>query len=290
MADKRGLVILLVIAMVAIFIGLVWAIATYLPLNLAAAPSPTFTADVSRVAMNCTSPIAFWKQHTELYPAQVVIGGQVYNALNLNQVFSGQAEDVPAKLQAQLTAAYLNILSGADQSYIETTIFEAYTWLVQHPAGSQVTDSEQEEGTRLFNLLEAYNLGLTGVKLCESASLTLTEAGTATETATVTTTVTPSQTNTTPASGTPTPIENTATATYEYIPPTRAATRTSEPPIQYPTNTPIQPTEAPAPTNTSAPPAPTNTSAPPAPTNTPVTPEPPTPVPTDTPILTPVPS
>ena len=80
------------------------------------------------------------------------LGGRYTRRESSTRSFQVQSDDLPAKLQAQLTAAYLNILSGADQSYIETTIFEAYAWLVQHPAGSQVTDSEQEEGTRLFNL------------------------------------------------------------------------------------------------------------------------------------------
>jgi hypothetical protein len=281
MSDKRGLVLILVIATVVIFVGLVWAITTYLPLNLAAAPSPTITAEHPRVAANCASPIAFWKQHPEFYPAKMVIGEQVYKAGELSKIFSSQNDDFPAKLQAQLTAAYLNILAGADQSYIETTIFESYAWLVQHPTGSEMTDSEQEEGTRLFNLLEAYNLGLTGVKRCEIAGLILTDAGTATETATVTITVTASPTETPPASETPIPIEITATATYEFIPPTRAPTRTTEPPIQYPTNTSVQPTQAPAPTETPVPTeAPTNIPPPPTLTLPPPTPTLPQPTPT----------
>jgi hypothetical protein len=284
MADKRGLVVILVIATVVLFVGAVWVIVTYLPQSLVAAPSPTITADTPRVAVNCAAPIVFWKQHPELFPAQAVIGGQVYKAGELAKIFSGQNGDLATKLQAQLTVAYLNILSGADQSYIETTIFEAYAWLVQHPAGSQVTDSEQGEGTRLFNLLEAYNLGLTGVKPCEVAGLIVTEASTATETATLTASLTPSETGTPPPSETPVPTEITATDTYAFIPPTRAATWTSEPPIQYPTDTPVPPTQAPSPTNM---PVPTE-----APTNTPKTPEPPTPVPTETPtptVPTPVP-
>ncbi len=267
MADKRGLVVILVIATVVLFVGAVWVIVTYLPQNLVAAPSPTITADAPRVAVNCAAPIVFWKQHPELFPAQAVIGGQVYKAGELAKIFSSQNGDLATKLQAQLTAVYLNILSGADQSYIETTIFEAYAWLVQHPAGSQVTDSEQGEGTRLFNLLEAYNLGLTGVKPCEIAGLILTEASTATETATVTASLTPSETGTLPPSETPVPTEITATDTYEFIPPTRAATRTNEPPIQYPTDTPVPPTQAPAPTNTAVPPN-TPTFIPPQPTAT----------------------
>jgi hypothetical protein len=273
MTEKRGLVALLVIATVVIFVGLVWVIATYLPLNLAAAPSPTFTVDAPRVAVNCASPIAFWKIHPELFPERVVIGGQVYKAGDLNQIFSGQAEDLPAKLQAQLTAAYLNILSGADQSYIEATIFEAYRWLVQHPAGSQVSDAERENGTRLFNLLEAFNLGMTGVKPCEIASLTLTEERTATETATDTATVTPSQTVTTTPSETPTPTNfptepfNTLIAPTRTPAPTKAVTVL---PTLAPTNT-TAPTATNAPTNTIAPP-PTMTEPPPTWTPPPILP------------------
>jgi len=284
MTDKRGLVVILVIATVVVFIGSVWAISTYLPLNLAAAPSSTTTEDSSRAVMNCASPIAYWKDHPELFPSQAVIGGQVYKAAELKQVFSGQSADLPTKLQAQLTAAYLNILEGADQSYIEATIFEAYTWLVQHPVGSQVSDTEREDGTRLFNLLEAYNLGMTGVKACEIGSVyRLTEMTTMTDTASITVTITPSPSGTPPASETATPIEITPTATFEYIPPTRAATRTSKPPIQYPTNTPVPPTEAPPPPNTPVPTAaPTFTPQPPPPTPTLPPPTPTLPQPTPT--------
>jgi len=278
MTEKRGLIPILVIATVVIFVGLVWAISTYLPLNLAAAPSPTFTANAPRVAANCTSPIGYWRQHPGLYPAQVVIGGQVYQAGDLGKLFSSQTEDLPAKLQAQLTASYLNILSGADQSYIETTIFEAYGWLVQHPAGSEVSGAVQEEGTRLFNLLEAYNLGMTGVEACEAAAAyRLTELITIADTPTIT--VTPSPTGTPTASETPTSTEITATVTNASILPTRAATRTNVPPSQNPTSPPVEPTQAPAPTNTPAPTAaPTNTPVPPAPTYT----LPPLPIPTNT--------
>ena len=277
---------ILVIATVIIFVGLVWAIATYLPLNLATAPSPTSTVIAPRVAVNCASPIAFWKQHPELFPAQVVIGGQVYKAGELSEIFSGQNDDLPAKLQTQLTAAYLNILSGADQSYIESTIFEAYTWLVQHPAGSQLTDSEQIEGTRLFNLLEAYNLGLTGVKPCEIAGLILTVTETVTVTATVTISVTPSEMLTSIPSETPTatnfPIEpvNTVAVPSRTPSPKPGATQlpqltptnTTSPTASY-TPQPIATTEVPSATDT---PFPTDTS-----TVAPTTP------PTETPSITP---
>jgi hypothetical protein len=280
--EKRGLVLILVIATVVIFVGLVWVIATYLPLNLLGVPSPSFTADSPRVGTNCTYPVLYWKEHPELYPAQIVIGGQLYKADNVAEIYSDQTKDLYAQVQVQLTTAYLNILSGADQSYIETTIFEAYGWLVQHPAGSQVQDSEREAGTRLFNVLEAYNLGLTGVTPCLRASgLTLTITNTPTETPTVLLTITPSETPTPTPSETPTPIEITATATYIFVLPTPIATRTTEPPVQVPTNTSVQPTQQPVPTNTSPPPnTPTNT--PPQPTSTLPPPTPTLPIPSPT--------
>jgi hypothetical protein len=286
--EKRGLVLILVIATVVIFVGLVWVIATYLPLNLLGVPSPSFTADSPRVGTNCTYPVSYWKEHPELYPAQIVIGGQLYKADNVAEIFSDQTKDLYAQVQVQLTTAYLNILSGADQSYIETTIFEAYGWLVQHPAGSQVQDSEREAGTRLFNVLEAYNLGLTGVTPCLRASgLTLTITSTPTETPTVLLTITPSETPTPTPSESPTPTELTATATNFFIYPTSTAIPTIKPTIQIPTNTPIQPTEPPTATNTTMP---TNTTAPtlpPQPTAIPTFPPTPTANPTFPPAPTP---
>jgi hypothetical protein len=272
MAEKRGLVLTLVIGTVVIFVGLVWAISTYLPININASPSPTFTADAPRVAMNCASPIAFWKEHPELYPLQLVIGGQVYKAGDLKGIFSGQTDDLAAKLSAQLTAAYLNILSGADQSYIESTIFEAYGWVVQHPTGSQVDDSALGEGTRLFNLLEAYNLGLTGVKPCETGLITSTEPRSKAQTVTVTFTVTPSQTETATPSETPSPT-NYPTEPFSTV---SAPSRTPSPTIRNTQQPALTPTNTTLPTNTTAPPTATTESPPITSTWTP------RPLPTDT--------
>ena len=264
MAEKRGLVLTLVIGTVVIFIGLVWAISSYLPLNLNASPSPTFTADAPRVAMNCAAPIAFWLEHPELYPVQLVIAGQVYKSGDLQVIFSGQNEDLPTRLQAQLTAAYLNILSGADQSYIETTIFEAYGWVLQHPANSQIDDVAQEEGTRLYNLLEAYNLGLTGVAPCEFTLLAMTEPVKTVDTATVEFTMTPSQTETATPSETPSPTTFPTEPIYTVVVPSRTPSptkRNTEQPASTPTNT-TEPTATKAPTNTPKPPTATTESPP----------------------------
>jgi len=260
---KQGLILILVVATVVLFIGLVWLIATFVPWNLLGFSSPSITATAVRAEKNCTYPVSYWMEHPEAYPPQMVIGGSVYEAKDLREILADKTQNPTQQIQAQLVGVFLNTLAGADQSSIEAVVFEAYGWLVQHPAGSQVTDVELTAGTRLFNVLEAYNLGLTGVAPCEEAgSITMTETSTATETSTFLLTMTPSQTTTPTPSETLTPIKLTATKTY--ILPTSTAIRTTEPPPPAPTNTPVKPTELP--TATKTPILNTPTLPPPAPT------------------------
>ena len=272
---KRGLIVILVVATVAVFIGLVWLIATYVPWNLLGFPNPSITATVTQMEQNCTYPISYWKEHPELYPPQMVIGGIVYEAKDVREILANETQNATQLIQAQLVGAFLNMLAGADQSSIETIVFEAYGWLVKHPTGSQVSDDDREAGVRLFKVLEAYNDGLSGVALCGGLQIpTLVVSSTPTETQTVLWTLTPSETSTPTPSETPTPTEQTATATSFFFVPTRTTKPTTEPPPQVPTNTPIQPTE------TKIPPPPTNTPLPPTPTLPPPTPTLPLPSPT----------
>src|SRR4030042_5590043 len=136
---KRGLILILVIATIAIFVGLVWLIATYLPKNLLGLSSPSFTS-TAWVEKNCTYPVSYWMEHPELYPPQIVLGSKLYQANDIREALTGADLDPIAQLQAQLVGAFLNISSGADQDLIEATIFQAYSWLVQHTAGSQASD------------------------------------------------------------------------------------------------------------------------------------------------------
>jgi hypothetical protein len=289
LTTKRSLVLILVVAAAVIFISLVWLIATLDPWNLLTSAGPSSTAGSSMVDKNCTYPVYFWKEHPELYPAQIVIGNDIYQPKEIASVLADASEDPVNQLKVQLVGAFLNIASGADESSIEVTIFQAYGWLVRNPAGTDLSDSEHEAGTRLLDLLVAYNMGLTGIAPCEPGLPQYsTQPSTATETSTLQVTPSPSETPTTTPSETPTPIEYTATATYEFIQPTRAATRTTAPTIQLPTNTAVQPTEQPASTDTpkppntptTAPPPPTPTLQPPTPTLPPPTPTLPLPIPT----------
>ena len=163
---KRGLVLILVVATAVIFIGLVWLIATLEPWNLLTSAGPSSTAGISMVDKNCTYPVYFWKEHAELYPAQIVIGNDIYQANEIATVLADESEDPVNQLKVQLVGAFLNIASGADERSIEGTIFQAYGWLVTHPNGNLLPDSERVTGVQLYNALEAYNLGLTGVSAC----------------------------------------------------------------------------------------------------------------------------
>ena len=275
LTTKRGLILILVIATVAVFIGLVWLIATFVPWNLLGFPSPSITATARRVEKNCTYPISYWKEHPELYPPQMIIGGIVYKERELEALLADETQNLTQQIKVQLAGVFLNLSAGADQSAIETPIFEAYGWLVQHPAGGQVTDSDRDAGAKLFKILEAYNDGLSGVSLCEGVQVpTLIISSTPTETQTVLWTLTPTETATPTPSETPSPTEQTATATNFFFVPTRTAKPTTEPPPQVPTNTPVQPTE------TKIPPPPTSTPQPPTPTLPPPTPTLPLPTPT----------
>jgi hypothetical protein len=278
---KRGLVLILVIATVALFVGLVWLIATYVPWNLLGFSGSSFTATATHTEKNCTYPVSYWREHPELYPAQMVIGGEVYMAKDLKGILSDENNNPAVEIKAQLTGVFLNSLSGADQSSIETAIFEAFGWLVKHPAGSEVSDSEREAGIRLFSVLEAYNMGLTGSTPCMVISpLNRTEISTASETPTFIFTTTPIQTISPTPSETPTPTSQQQTPIATLKLPTQTPIPVTEIPGG-PTSTPIKNTEPPTVTKTSLPPTPTNTPKPPTPIPpSPTFPDTPTPTPT----------
>ena len=260
--SKRGLILILVIATVVVFIGLVWLIATYVTGNSLRGADPSVTPTIRKVFTNCTYPVSYWMEHSELYPSQILFGSKVYKANEIREVLTQSDQNPAAKLQAQLVGAFLNISSGADQTDIETTIFQAYSWLVQHPAGSETAAGDIEAGLRYFYLLEAYNLGLAGVVACPEGITQITpELTTASVTATFFFTTTPSQTPTLTQTETPSPTGQFATPIYTsiYLSPTATPTtqspgglqptitRTSAPSL---TNTPLKTTEAPSPTKT----------------------------------------
>ena len=276
-SDRRGLILILVIASAVVFIGLVWTIATYFPWNRLGFSGPGEITNTPRVEVNCTYPVSYWVEHPELYPPQIILGSKAYQASDIHEALSNANQGLVKLLQAQLVGVFLNTSVGADQDIIETTIFQAYGWMAGHPDESQIPESDRVTGLKYLSMLEAYNLGQAGVPLCEGIYIAvLPQSITATAAPTLILTSTPSQTPTTTPSETASPNVLPVTATYVIILPTNTAIRTTQPPIQLPSNTPIKPTDQPPPTNTPRPPDP--------PTNTP----PPPPVPTFT--LPPLPS
>jgi len=288
---KQGLIIILIIATIAIFVGLVWLIATYLPLNILGGASPSITLNAPKALMNCTYPISYWIEHPEFYPPQILFGSKVYQVNEIRDVLTYGDQDPAAQLQAQLVVAFLNFSLGADQAIIETTIFQAYSWLVQHPQGSEASSSDIETGLMYFSLLEAYNLGLAGVAACpEEPAQIKTEITIPSETATLFLTITPSQTPSLTPTGTPSPTGHLATPLYTLVFQSQTPIPTTQSPGgQQPT---ITRTTAPSPTKVvtatytqSSHSSPTYTQTPRPPTHTP---EPPTQTPVP-PTQTPVP-
>ncbi len=271
--SRRRLIFILVGASVVVFIGLVWLIAAIRPWDLLGLELPTQTAS-RQVVRDCTRPITYWKAHPELYPAQVFIGGVAYQETELEALLSDDSQDLSQQLKAQLVVAFLNNQAGADQGSIEATVFDAYGWLLQHPAGSQPTEVDIAQGKQLYDALEAYNLGLAGVAPC-AAGPSVTKTVIPSFTASVLSTL--SATEFTPAvpSETPSPTTPPGMPTATFAIPTRTAIPTTQVP-SLPSRTPTPKAPPPTFTSTPQPPTPTNTPVPPTSTFTPP------PAPTDT--------
>jgi hypothetical protein len=286
--SKRRLAIILILAAVVIFVGLVWLAVRYLPLNLLGLQNPTGTASV-QVQINCIYPLDYWRAHPELYPPQIFLGNVVYKERELEALLAGGSQDPVQQLKVQLVVAFLNGLVGADQSAIQPTVFEAYAWLVEHPAGSQLSEEELAQSQQMDSALHAYNQGLAGVAACEAnpvQELTNSVEGTVTQPVSQTPSGTPTHTPT----GTPTPkvtltqetlpspsATSTPTAHLagnfsptptQYLPPQPTKTPTTRPPTSTATKIPATPTFTPPP-----PPSPTYTLPPlPTPSHTPIPP------------------
>jgi hypothetical protein len=280
---RRRLILILVGVSVVIFIGLVWLIAANRPWNLLGLQNPTHTAGL-QLTRDCTHPVTYWIEHPELYPPQVFIGGVTYQETELEALLLDDSPDLSQQLKTQLAVVFLNNQYGADQSTIETTVFDAYGWLEQHPAGSQLTNAELTQGRQLFQALEAYNLGLAGVAACEGNQVS-SKTSTNTQTSTRVVTVAFTQTSTPTPGASPSPTIQLATPTITTflpsntpVPPTQPPSRPSQTPTRYiPPPTFTATAQAPSPTNTAHPtpsytpfPTPTSTYTPfPVPTDTP---------------------
>lgn len=277
---RRGLILTLVIATISIFVGLVWLITKYIPKGQTGLSNASLTPTVTRAVANCTYPLSYWMEHPELYPVQIVIGSKIYQANEIREALTQSGEAPGAQLQAELVGAFLNIIYGADQTLLETTIFQAYSWLVLHPDGSQVTDDDLETGSGYFLALEAFNLGQAGVPPCGGGySIVYTRTPTNSVTATLILSPTPSETQTSTSSPTSqiiTPIVTVAFPTQTRSPTTQPTGGQAPTATQglFPTATKTPPPVAP-PTFTQPPPPTATFTLPPLPTATFTLPPPP---------------
>jgi hypothetical protein len=253
--------------------------------TITARPRPSQTATQTETIVpllggiqDCTHTADYWTFHTDVWPAQVIIGNLTYTKDAIIAVYSNQTRDVAANLFIQLNAAFLNFLNAADTTVVETTIVDAANWLNDHPGGSTISASDQQAAKALEITLANYNNGKIGPGLC---------AGEPTPVV-VETTTTPTPTPTpTPTSTLPTGFSR-PTKTPTNIPgPGHPKPNNTSVPTSRPTNPPSQSTATPLPalTDTSIPPTAHPTSAPTA-TSNPL----PTPAPTSNPLPTPVPN
>jgi len=130
---KLGIIIFEFLAL-AVISGLAWFLVTLAVRNVRG--TPTLTAVAEAINRNCTYSIAYWMNHPEKYPVQLVIGEQVYSVDEIRSVLASDSADITEQLRRQLIVTFLNYLAGADQNPVGATIIEAYSWLVTNPPGS----------------------------------------------------------------------------------------------------------------------------------------------------------
>jgi hypothetical protein len=118
--------------------------------------------------LNCTHSIGYWKQHPETWPVDGLIFGKVaYTKEEALLIFDAHHRgDATYILAYQLIAARLNILNGADPSFLEKTLVDADAWLVANPLGSKPKNPGRKEGIALAEVLEMYNNGEIGPGMC----------------------------------------------------------------------------------------------------------------------------
>jgi hypothetical protein len=180
---------------------------------------------------NCTYPLYYWKDYPDAWPAQIIIGGQIYTRKTMLEIYHAVNPDTANLLIQQLYTAFLNILGGTSYNKIEATIVDANTWLGANPPGTSISENTQQIGMILVAELEDYNNGQNGPPACDDVPPTPTPSPP------IIATLTRTQTNTPPP---PTPF---ASPTPRFQPPsnnpppTLGSTSQPEPTMSLPTAT-----------------------------------------------------
>ena len=116
---------------------------------------------------NCTYPSLYWQEQPAAWPAQVVLGGQVYSKEQIGLFYAAPQPDVQTRLIQQIHTTFMNVINGADILAIESALQDAVDWLEINPAGAELSDFTRQQGLYLIQTLLLYNTGDFGPGMCE---------------------------------------------------------------------------------------------------------------------------
>ena len=114
----------------------------------------------------CVHSAVYWSNHTENWPAQLMIGNITFSKEEGITVFKAPIKDVYGYLFIQMTAAYLNNINASPSNNVKKTITDAATWLRIHPAVSELIESDRQTGISLGMTLADFNNGKLDPGLC----------------------------------------------------------------------------------------------------------------------------
>ena len=110
-----------------------------------------------------TGTPGYWKNHPEAWPvAGITIGANTYTKAQAISWLGKVGKDKTTTIFASYVSAFLNVKLGNDDSCVASAMASAYTWLSNHPVGSNVAGSSAawREAEPWHQTMDAYNNGL----------------------------------------------------------------------------------------------------------------------------------
>ena len=110
-----------------------------------------------------TGTPGYWKNHPEAWPvAGITIGANTYTKAQAISWLGKVGKDKTTTIFASYVSAFLNVKIGNDDSCVASAMASAYTWLSNHPVGSNVAGSSAawREAEPWHQTMDAYNNGL----------------------------------------------------------------------------------------------------------------------------------
>jgi hypothetical protein len=108
-----------------------------------------------------TGTPGYWKNHPEVWPAGVTVGGVHYSTADAIALMGKVAKDKTITIFSSLVAATLNVGIGNASGCIASTIASANTWMAAHAPGSGVAASSAAWAAAepLHKRMDDYNNG-----------------------------------------------------------------------------------------------------------------------------------